>query len=158
MRALEHGGRLRAVGHRDRAHRIAEPLSEVLDDPRALLGPARGEDDVGAGLGEEARGAHADGSGARGDDGAAALDIPGPAACCSFATAATAVVFDPFESSMTETRIGPKNALRTAARSRSPAAMSVPPMKMAVLWRSFGPRVKIAPCTRSRTASSVTPP
>ena len=33
--------------------------------------------------------------------------------------------------------------------------MSVPPMKIAVLCRSFGPRVKIAPCTRSRTASSV---
>ena len=81
-----------------------------------------------------------------------------PAACCSLTTAATAVVFEPFESSITETRIGPKNAACTAASSRSPAAMSVPPMKMAVLRRSFGPRVKIAPCTRSRTASSVTPP
>jgi len=86
------------------------------------------------------------------------LALPGTTACSSFATAATAVVLDPFESSMTETRIGPKNALRTAARSRSPAVISVPPMKIAVLRRSFGPRVKIAPCTRSRTASSVTPP
>ena len=62
--------------------------------------------------------------------------------CWSFAAAATAVVFDPFESSMTDTRNGPKNASRTAARSRSPAAISVPPTKMAVWRRSFGPRVK----------------
>ena len=74
------------------------------------------------------------------------------------ATAATAVVFEPFESSITDTRIGPKNAFFTFASRRSPTDMSVPPMKIAVWWRSFGPRVKIAPCTRSRTASSVTPP
>ncbi len=78
-------------------------------------------------------------------------------ACCSLTTAATAVVFDPFESSMTETRIGPKNVSRTTFSNRSPAAMSVPPMKIAVLCRSFGPRVKMAPCTWSRTVSSVTP-
>jgi hypothetical protein len=59
---------------------------------------------------------------------------------------------------MTDTVNGPKNALRTAFRTRSPAAMSVPPMKIAVLWSSLGPRVKIAPCTKSRTASGVTPP
>ena len=57
----------------------------------------------------------------------------------SFATAATAVVFEPFESSMTDTRSGPKNVFCTAARSCSPALMSVPPMKIAVLCRSFGP-------------------
>ena len=115
-----------------------------------MLGRARRDDDVGARLGEQARRAHADGPGPGGDDGAAArARRRRPAAACT--TAATAVVFDPFESSMTDTRIGPKNAFRTAASSRSPAAMSVPPMKMAVLRRSFGPRVKIAPCTRSRT-------
>ena len=57
----------------------------------------------------------------------------------SLATAATAVVLEPFASSMTDTRSGPKNALRTAARSFSPAGMSVPPMKTAVWCRSFGP-------------------
>ena len=44
------------------------------------------------------------------------------AACCILATAATAVVFDPFESSMTDTRIGPKNAFFTAPSSRSPTS------------------------------------
>ena len=76
----------------------------------------------------------------------------------SRATAATAVVFEPFESSITDTRIGPKNVRCTAPSSCSPALMSVPPMKMAVLCRSFGPRVKIAPWTRSRTSSAPTPP
>ena len=122
----------------------------------AAFGPARGDGDVGASLCEQAGGAHADRTGAGGDD-RAAIRVTSPA-CCSLTTAATAVVFDPFESSITETRIGPKNVSRTALSSRSPAAMSVPPMKMAVLCRSFGPRVKIAPCTRSRTVSSVTPP
>jgi hypothetical protein len=56
-----------------------------------------------------------------------------PAACWILATAATAVVFEPFESSMTDTRIGPKKLFVTAANSFSPAAMSVPPMKIAVL-------------------------
>ncbi len=73
-------------------------------------------------------------------------------------TAATAVVFEPFESSITDTRRGPKTVFFTAASRRSPAAISVPPMKMAVLCRSLGPRVKMAPCTRSRTSFSVTPP
>jgi len=58
---------------------------------------------------------------------------PEPAVLSSLVTAATAVVFDPFESSITETVKGPKNAFRTAFSSRSPALMSVPPMKMAVL-------------------------
>ena len=62
---------------------------------------------------------------------------PVPAVCSSLATAATAVVFDPFESSMTDTVNGPKNALRTALSSRSPAAMSVPPMKIAVCAEIF---------------------
>ena len=81
-----------------------------------------------------------------------------PSACVIFTTAATAVVFEPFESSIIDTRIGPKNALFAAASSCSPAAMSVPPMKIAVFFRSFGPRVKMQPCTRSRTSPSVTPP
>ena len=42
-------------------------------------------------------------------------------ACCSLTTAATAVVFDPFESSITDTRIGPKKVSLTALRRRSPA-------------------------------------
>jgi hypothetical protein len=36
------------------------------------------------------------------------------------ATAATAVVFDPFESSITDTRIGPKKASRTAQAAVRP--------------------------------------
>ena len=88
----------------------------------------------------------------------ARLPFRSPAAAAMRATAATAVVFEPFESSITDTRIGPKNAFFTAASSRSPAAMSVPPMKIAVWWRSLGPRVKMAPCTRSRTSASATPP
>ena len=39
----------------------------------------------------------------------------------------------------------------TSASSRSPAATSLPPMKKAVRCRSFGPRVKMAPWTMSRT-------
>ena len=70
----------------------------------------------------------------------------------------TAVVFDPFESSITDTVNGPKKDFRTAFSRRSPSAMSVPPIKMAVWCRSLGPRVNIAPWTRSRTASGVTPP
>src|SRR5678815_4728886 len=75
-----------------------------------------------------------------------------PAVLSSLVTAATAVVFDPFESSITETVKGPKNAFRTAFSSRSPALMSVPPMKMAVSCRSFGPRVKIAARFRRHAA------
>jgi len=75
-----------------------------------------------------------------------------------FTTAATAVVFEPLESSIVETRIGPKNALLAAASSFSPADMSAPPMKIAVFFSSFGPRVKMHPYTRSRTSFSVTPP
>ena len=60
-------------------------------------------------------------------------------------TAAAAVVFAPFESSMTDTRIGPKKHFCTTARSFSPAATSAPPMKTAVFLRSSGPRVNIVP-------------
>ena len=59
---------------------------------------------------------------------------------------------------MTETVNGAKNASCAMARSCSPADMSVPPMKTAVLCRSLGPRVKMQPWTRSRTSPSVTPP
>ena len=41
---FEHGGRLRAVGHRDRAHRAAEPLPDPLRSPPRSLGPAGGDD------------------------------------------------------------------------------------------------------------------
>ena len=60
-------------------------------------------------------------------------------------TAAAAVVFAPFESSMTETRIGPKKAFRTSANNASPAATSEPPTKIAVERRSSTPRVNMAP-------------
>src|SRR3989449_943310 len=46
-----------------------------------------------------------------------------PAACSIFATAATAVVFDTFESSISDTVNGPKNACVAAASSTSPTAM-----------------------------------
>jgi hypothetical protein len=76
----------------------------------------------------------------------------------SLCTAATAVVFDPFESSITETRSGPKKVACTSCNSRSPSGMLAPPTQIALWWRSFGPRVNIRPCTRSRTAPAVTPP
>ena len=38
-----------------------------------------------------------------------------------------AVVLQPFESSITETRKGPKNAFCTWAKTSSPAATSLPP-------------------------------
>jgi len=60
-------------------------------------------------------------------------------------TAATAVVFDPFESSMSDTRNGPNIASTAIASSCSPAVMLVPPIHTAVFLRSFGPRVKRQP-------------
>ena len=75
-----------------------------------------------------------------------------------FTTAATAVVFEPLESSIVDTRKFAKNAFVAAASSFSPADMSAPPMKIAVFFMSFGLRVKMQPCTRSRTSPSVTPP
>ena len=79
-----------------------------------------------------------------------------PAARTSFTTAAAAVVFDPLGSSITETRNGPKKASRAATSRCSASGMLVPPMKRAVFFRSFGPRVKMAPWTRLRTSASVT--
>ena len=106
------------------------------DEPRPSR-LARRDRDVGASLGEKSGGAHADRPCTGGDDRAPA--VHGPTARCSLATAATAVVFEPFESSMTDTRSGPKNALRTAASSCSPAAMSVPPMKIGRVVQILGP-------------------
>src|SRR5205807_276097 len=57
---------------------------------------------------------------------------PPPAACSIFATAATAVVLDPFESSMAETVKGLNIALVAAVSSCSPTAMSAPPTNTAV--------------------------
>ena len=61
------------------------------------------------------------------------------------ATAAAAVVLQPFASIIALTRNGPKKAFWTAANSASAVATSVPPTHTAVLRRSAGPRVKIAP-------------
>ena len=68
-----------------------------------------------------------------------------PSACSVFTTAATAVVFDPFESSMIDTLNGGNIESTARASSCSPAAMLVPPIQTAVLWRSFGPRVNRQP-------------
>ena len=61
-----------------------------------------------------------------------------PSACVILTTAATAVVFEPLESSIIETRNGPKNASCAAASSCSPAAMSVPPMKIGGVVQVLG--------------------
>ena len=55
-------------------------------------------------------------------------------------TAAAAVVFAPLASSSTDTRRPNCGSmcLRTSASSFSPAATSLPPMKIAVRFRSFG--------------------
>ncbi len=52
---------------------------------------------------------------------------------------------DPFESIISETWNGPKKDSFASARIFSPTRMSAPPMNTAVFFRSFGPRVKIAP-------------
>ncbi len=71
---------------------------------------------------------------------------PPDLACLSTAiTAAAAVVLAPLASSITDTRIGPKNVRFTSSSSVSPAATLEPPMKIAVCFSSSGPRVKIAP-------------
>jgi hypothetical protein len=75
-------------------------------------------------------------------------------------TAAVAVVFAPLLSSITDT-LNPNmgsRCFRTSASKASPAVTSDPPMKMAVLDRSLGPRVKIHPWTIGTTASGVIPP
>jgi len=74
------------------------------------------------------------------------------------ATAATAVVFEPFESSIADTVKGLNIAFVAAASSCSPTPMSDPPTKTAVFFKSLGPRVKMQPWIRSRTSASVTPP
>ena len=81
-----------------------------------------------------------------------------PSVSSIFTTAATAVVFDPLESSMMETENGSKSASCAMARSCSPADMLLPPIQTAVFFRSLGPRVKMQPWMRSRTSPSVTPP
>ena len=73
---------------------------------------------------------------------------------------AAAVVFAPLESSMSDTErpyCGIR-CLRASASTASPAATSEPPMKMAVRFRSFGPRVKMQPWTKGITFCGVTPP
>ena len=77
-------------------------------------------------------------------------------ALASSATPAAAVVLEPFGSSITETRNGPKNFFFTALSSASPLAMSPPPTKIAVFCFSLPPRVKIVPSTRVPTLSGVT--
>ena len=62
-------------------------------------------------------------------------------ALASSATPAAAVVLEPFESSMTETRNGPKKRFFTASNSASPLPMSPPPTKIAVFCLSLPPRV-----------------
>ena len=47
-----------------------------------------------------------------------------------------AVVLQPLESSITETRKGPKNAFCTSAKISSPAATSLPPTHTAIVLRS----------------------
>ncbi len=68
-----------------------------------------------------------------------------PSVSSIFTTAATAVVFDPLESSITETRRGSNMASCAIARSCSPADMLLPPIQTAVFFRSLGPRVKMHP-------------
>ena len=76
----------------------------------------------------------------------------------SQATADEAVVFEPLQSNMIDTRKLPKNLARTAAKSVSPSGMLPPPMKIAVFFLSFGPRVKMAPSTSPPTFFAFTPP
>ncbi len=71
----------------------------------------------------------------------AVLPCSEPAALATSATPAAAVVFEPFESSMQETRNGPKKRFFTAANTASPSAMEPPPTKIAVDFFSEPPRV-----------------
>ncbi len=68
-----------------------------------------------------------------------------------------AVVLQPFESIITETRKGPKNAFCTSSKISSPAATFLPPTHTAVFFRSSGPRVKKASCAKARADSAFTP-
>ncbi len=67
-----------------------------------------------------------------------------------------AVVLQPLESSITETRKGPKNAFCAALKTSSPVLTSLPPTQTAIVSRSSTPRVKKASCTSPRTASGFT--
>ena len=69
-----------------------------------------------------------------------------------------AVVLQPFESIITDTRNGPKNAFCTARKTSSPAETRLPPTHTVIVLRSSIPRVKNASCTRPRTSSGFTPP
>ena len=81
-----------------------------------------------------------------------------PRACSILATAATAVVLEPLESSITETVSGLNMASTAMASSCSPAVMLFPPIHTAVFFRCFAPRVKMQPWIRSRTSVSTTLP
>ena len=67
-------------------------------------------------------------------------------------------MLQPLESSIADTRNGPKNASSTAASTFSPAPTLEPPTHTAMLARSLGPRVKNADCTRPFTTSGSMPP
>ena len=64
----------------------------------------------------------------------------------------------PFESIMTLTRKGPKNAFFTASVSASPAPTWLPPIQIAVCFRSGTPRVNRQPWTSGVTSSGETSP
>ncbi len=64
----------------------------------------------------------------------------------------------PFESIMTLTRKGPKNAFFTASVSASPAPTWLPPIQIAVCFRSGTPRVNRQPWTSGVTSSGETLP
>ena len=68
-----------------------------------------------------------------------------------------AVVLQPFESIITETRKGPKNAFCTSAKTSSPAATFLPPTHTAIVLRSSTPRVKKASCASAAADSAFTP-
>jgi hypothetical protein len=142
-----------------------------LDDPQAaLLGhgqpagaavllaaEAVGRDarhrHVAALLLQQRGGAQADRAGAH-DDGVRPFRSSSRA---SRATVVAAVVLQPLESSIADTRNGPKNASSTAASTSSPAPTLEPPTQTAMFARSFGPRVKNADCTSPFTTSGSMP-
>src|SRR2546429_443283 len=73
---------------------------------------------------------------------------PPPAACTILATAATAVVLEPFESSIADTVKGLNIAFVAAASSCSPTAMSAPPLDMA--FRRLPESSSLVRATRER--------
>ena len=75
----------------------------------------------------------------------------------SRATVVHAVVLQPFESSITDSWNGPKNAFWTASSTFSPAPTLEPPTQTA-RFGSPGGRVKYADCTRPWTTSGSMPP